>query len=166
MQKSIMFAAAAVFLTTPATAQTYDDERRLEAFSRADLIATLNQLEAETTDRENSRNIQIEFANGMKAEGLLTACGEATDETACLGTLIHATFSAPENALPTAVLDAINTYNARENFGRAFLDENGTISLRTYIIADGGITMENYRRQIELWVVSAADFFGYLYPKD
>lgn len=32
-----------------------------------------------------------------------------------------------------------------------------------YIIADGGITRENYRRQIGLWFGSVVDFFGYLY---
>ncbi len=64
------------------------------------------------------------------------------------------------------MLDAINTYNRMENFGRAYLDEDGTISLRMYIIADGGITMENYRSQIALWVSSAEDFFGYLYGED
>lgn len=166
MRQVLIFAAASMLLAAPAAAQSFDPERQLETFSKADLIATLGELGALASSIEGETNLRVEFANGMKANAVLQACDDAASETNCFGTSILANFSAPESADPTAILEAINTYNYRENFGRAYIDEEGNISVRMYIISDGGITMESYRRQIQLWAASAEDFFGYLYGDD
>jgi hypothetical protein len=53
-------------------------------------------------------------------------------------------------------------YNYRKNFGRAYLAPDGRISVRLYLIADGGITMDHYRRQIGLCAISAQKLPGYV----
>ena len=40
---------------------------------------------------------------------------------------------------------------------------DGQITLRMYIIADGGITMANYKRQLALFSLSAAKLPDYVY---
>ena len=84
----------------------------------------------------------------------------------CFATSILALFSAPEGATPEQINAAINQYNYNENFGRAYIDEEGDISVQLYVISDGSITRENYRRQIELWEYSLQDFTTYLYPEE
>lgn len=166
MYKIFGLAAAALLIASPAAAQGFDPERTLQTFERADFLATLAQLGAEATPIEGQTNLRIEFASGLKADGVLMACDDNASESNCYGTSIMASFSAPDDADPETVLEAINTYNYRENFGRAFIDPEGDIQVRMYIISDGGITMEDYRRQIELWTNSAERFFGYLYGEE
>lgn len=166
MQKIFGLAAAALFIAPPAAAQDFDGERMLQTFERADFLATLAELGADATPVEGQTNLRIEFSNGLKADGVLMACDDNATETNCYGTSILASFSAPDDGDPEAILEAINTYNYRENFGRAFIDADGDIQVRMYIISDGGITMEDYRRQILLWTNSAERFFGYLYGEE
>lgn len=163
MTKELMALALALGLGSMAQAQDFDPARQLDHFSRADFLATLDQIGAKHEIEEGAPNIIIEFDNGLKADGLLMACEDQDTSEKCLGTSLLSTFSAPEGGSEAEIAAAITEYNFRENFGRAYVDPNGEISLRTYIIADGKITMENYRRQITLFVNSATDFFDYLY---
>ncbi len=164
MRSTILAAAAAIaFLGTPAQAQT---TQTLTQFTRADLEQALTDAGATITPSETPvERIDFSFEDGVLADGLLLACEDAEKKTKCLGSSLLATFTPADGATPEQIREAINNYNYRENFGRAFLDEDGTISVRMYIIADGGITRENYSRQIGLWFTSVIDFFGYLYPE-
>lgn len=159
MALSLMLAAG---MATIAQAQSYDAERELDYFTTGALKATLAELDASTSDREGVPNISVEFDNGLKADALLMACDDQDTATNCLGTSILATFARPENVTGAQIAAAINEYNFRQNFGRAYESPQGEISLRMYIIADGGITMDNYRSQIGLFAVSAERFAGYL----
>ena len=102
----------------------------------------------------------------MTADALLLACEDDKAKTRCLGSSMLATFAADAGTTREQVMEAVNKYNYNENFGRAYVDPDGVIAVRMYIIADGGITRENYRSQIGLWFASVVDFFGYLYPED
>jgi len=165
MRSTILAAAAAAiaFLSTPAHAQ---NTQTLTQFTRADLEQALTEAGATITPSETSaERIDFSFDDGVLAEGLLLACEDAEKKTGCLGSALLATFTPADGAKPEQIQEAINSYNYSENFGRAYLDEDGTISVSMYIIADGGITRENYSRQIGLWFNSVIDFFGYLYPE-
>ena len=159
MALALMLAAGTA---TTAQAQSYDAERELDRFSRDALKATLAELGATATEREDMPNMAVEFDNGLKADALLMACEDQATSSNCLGTSILATFARPEGATGAQIAGAINEYNYRQNFGRAYESPQGEISLRMYIIADGGITMDNYRNQIGLFAVSAGKFVGYL----
>ena len=161
MRPLILAAAAALaFVTTSAEAQS------LQYFTRADFERALKEAGATitTTDPEAER-IDFEFNGGVIADGLIMACEDNVAKTRCLGSSMLATFE-PEDRTPEQVMQAINTYNYQENFGRAYLDDGGTISVRMYIIADGGISPANYANQIGLWFASVSDFFGYLYGEE
>ena len=148
-------------LALPVNAQ---ESGLLETFDRADLIAALKANGARHEEMPDSRSINVTFASGVFANALLLACSDEDLEAECLGTSLLATFN-PQGRSESEVIEAINAYNYRENFGRAYVDPKGTVSVRLYIISDGGITRENYRRQIALWENSLNDFFEYLYGK-
>ncbi|QUL38579.1 YbjN domain-containing protein [Erythrobacter sp. JK5] len=156
-------AALALALGTAAQAQ---DSDTIQTFTKADFTQALDAVGATYDVHDDRRNIDISFGNGLKADGLLMACDDNETESNCYGTSILATFSAPTGADDASIAKAIGEYNYRENFGRAYLDPEGTISVRMYIISDGGIVRENYSRQIELWATSLGDFIGYLYPEE
>lgn len=136
----------------------------LQHFTRADFEQALVDAGAEITPGEDAQRVDFSFEGSVVADGLLLACDEGTQNN-CLGSSMLATFTADEGTTPEQITQAINAYNYNENFGRAYVDPDGTISVRMYIIADGGITRENYSSQIGLWFSSAVDFFGYLYPE-
>lgn len=157
MRGTILAAAVLALTTTTAQAQS------LQHFTRADFERALVEAGATiTTEDPKSERIDFEFEGGVIADALLLACEDNVAKTKCLGSSMLATFE-PEGKTREQVIEAINTYNYKENFGRAYLDPDGTISLRMYIIADGGISRANYSSQIGLWFASVSDFFGYLY---
>lgn len=159
MRWTILAAATLALTTTTAQAQS------LQHFTRADFERALVDAGATiTTEDPKSERIDFSFDGGVIADALLLACEDNAAKTKCLGSSMLATFE-PEGKTREQVIEAINTYNYKENFGRAYLDPDGTISLRMYIIADGGITRANYSSQIGLWFASVSDFFGYLYDE-
>lgn len=160
MRWMILAAAALALSTTSAQAQS------LQHFTRADFERALVEAGATiTTEDPKAERIDFEFDGGVIADALLLGCEDNVAKTKCLGSSMLATFEA-EDRTAEQVMQAINTYNYKENFGRAYLDEDGTISVRMYIIADGGITPANYSSQIGLWFASVSDFFGYLYGEE
>lgn len=161
----IMAAAALATVSLAGEAQA-QNSGTIKVFTRADLERALKNLNATFEKQPDYRNIDITFDGSILADGLLLACEEEETEKNCYGTSLLATFEDPTGATRAQVLEAINTYNYSENFGRAYIDPDGVISVRMYIISDGGITRENYEAQIDLWVGSLNSFFEYLYPEE
>lgn len=162
MKVGIFGALLAIGASTTVHAQTFDPERELEVFTLSALKATLAQLGANTVDQEGKPNITVEFSNGLNADAVLMACEDQATSTGCLGTSILVTYSTPASVSADQVREGINEYNYRQNFGRAYLDPNGQISVRFYVIADGGLSMENYRQYIGLFANSAAKLPDYV----
>ncbi|MBA4044436.1 MAG: YbjN domain-containing protein [Erythrobacter sp.] len=165
MRWTLMLAGAAALALGGGAAQAQSADT-LQVFTRADFERALVDAGATitSTDRTDPR-IDFTFEGEVQADGLLLACEEDATLKNCYGSSILATFTADDGTTDEQIKDAINTYNYNENFGRAYVDPDGVISVRMYIISDGGITRENYSRQIGLWFASVVDFFGYLYPE-
>ena len=161
-----IMAATALAAGTWGNAAQAQGSGTIEVFTRADFERALKNLNATFEKQPEYRNIDITFEGSILADGLLLACEDEEAEKNCYGTSILATFEDPVGADRAKILEAINTYNFSENFGRAYIDPDGVIAVRMYIISDGGITRENYEAQISLWVSSLDSFFGYLYPEE
>ncbi len=162
MKAIILGTLLAVCASTAADAQSCNASTRIDTFTTSALRATLAELGATTEDRDGVQNMTVRFSNGLVADALLMACEDQATSTNCLGTSILASFATPKDATPEQVREGINEYNYRQNFGRAYVSPNGTIQVRLYVIADGGITMENYRQMIGLFARSAAKLPGYI----
>lgn len=163
MRWTILAAAAMLGALGSVSAQA-QSAQTLQHFTRADFERALRDAGANITTSEDPQRINFTFEGDVAADALLLACDEGTQNN-CLGSSMLATFTADEGTTADQVMAAINAYNYNENFGRAYIDDEGTISVRMYIISDGGITRENYSSQIGLWFGSVVDFFGYLYPE-
>lgn len=159
-----ILAAAAMLGALGSGAVQAQSAQTLQHFTRADFERALRDAGANITTGEDPQRINFTSEGDVAADALLLACDEGTQNN-CLGSSMLATFTADEGTTADQVMAAINAYNYNENFGRAYVDEEGTISVRMYIISDGGITRENYSSQIGLWFGSVVDFFGYLYPE-
>ena len=163
MRKAIILGAMlAICASTAAHSQSFDASRQLEFFTTDALKATLAELGATTQDHEGVANITVTFSNGLKGDALLMACRVPETSTDCMGTSILVTYTTPDSATTAQIRDGIDEYNYRKNFGRAYLDPEGKVQVRFYVIADGGITMGNYRQQIRLFARSAADLPDYI----
>lgn len=158
----ILGAVALAMVGTAAQAQSGDT---LQTFTRDDFKAALANIGATATDMEGARNIDITFEGSILADGLLLACDDDESESNCYGTSILATFEPDVGTTDAQITEAVNTYNYLENFGRAYVDPDGVISVRMYIISDGGITRANYEAQLTLFANSLGEFFTYLYPQ-
>lgn len=158
--------AAAAALALGSTAAQAQSAQTLSHFTRADFEQALTEAGATITSAAGSERIDFTFEGGVTADALLLACEDEATKRRCLGSSMLATFEADAGTTREQVMEAVNKYNYNENFGRAYVDPDGVIAVRMYIIADGGITRENYASQIGLWFASVVDFFGYLYPED
>lgn len=164
IKTTIIAASAAIAMqAAPTLAQ---NSGTIETFTRADLYEALTANEATYEPSEDNRTINVTFKNELRANAAVMACDDDDEEINCYATSILSTFGKPDGLSIEDVETAVTTYNYRENFGRAYVDpESGRISVRIYIISDGGITRENYRRQIELWATSLSYFVEYLYER-
>lgn len=142
------------------------DSETLATFSRDNLKAALTAIGATHEDSRTGKSVNVIFGGGLKANAVTTACQDEENKSECYGTSILATFGKPEAASESDVRNAINEYSYRENFGRAYFNPEGEISVRIYIISDGGISRVNYERQISLWEESLKDFVSYLYKEN
>lgn len=156
-------AAALAMQPTMASAQGGD---RIKFFTLEELQRALDAIGATYVDAGDDRSINITFKSTLLANGLVMSCEDQETELNCYGTSILAVFDPAPGTSEQDIANAITQYNYNENFGRAYVDPSGDISVRIYIIADGGITRENYRRQIELWSQSLEYFTTYLYPAE
>ena len=163
MKAFLLGLALASVSVTAANAQSFDASRQMESFTKGALKATLAELGAQVEEKADMPNMTVVFSNGLKGDALLMACSDAETLTRCLGTSILVTYETPDDATPAQVRDGINEYNYRQNFGRAYLDPEGKISIRLYLIADGGMTMENYRQNIGLFALAVAKLPDYVY---
>lgn len=167
MMRHLILALAGAVALSSAVAAEAQSKGTLQTFTRADFEAALKDAGATiTTEDPSSPRIDFTFEGGVIADALLLACEDETRQVNCYGSSMLATFEADEGTSKEQVMEAINTYNYKKNFGRAYVDPEGVISLRMYIISDGGITRENYSRQIGLWFNSVVDFFDYLYGEE
>ena len=163
MKAFVLGAVLACGMVSGANAQANSSDRPMTQFTRSALLSALSGIDAETEEQSGKPNISVTFDNGLMGDALLMACEDQQTSRNCLGTSILVTYETPDDATPAKVREAINEYNYRQNFGRAYLDPDGQISLRMYIIADGGITMANYKRQLALFSLSAAKLPDYVY---
>lgn len=166
MRWTILLAAAALAASEVlgASAAHAQSAQVIQNFTRADFETALRDAGATIAESEDPDRIDFTFEGSVNADALLLACDEGTKNN-CFGSSLLATFAADEGTTDAQVMEAVNQYNYNQNFGRAYVDPDGVISVRMYIISDGGITRDNYSRQIGLWFGSVVNFFGYLYPE-
>jgi hypothetical protein len=150
--------ALATVPAQPAAAQDYSASRIIDSFDIAKLRAVVDQLDATIVEKSDG-GFRITFANGTVSSAEFTACREDT----CLGTHLTATFSKPSDKTVSQTETLVRDYNRNNRTLTVYNLGNGRSQADLYIIADGGITMKNYLRQLSLYAYSLKKYRGAIY---
>ena len=164
-----LFLAAALAVGTasvavapaPASAQTFSESRIIKSFDIETLRAVVTELGG-TIERKDDGNYRIKFANGTVSSVKFTACTSGS----CLGTHLQGSFGKPSRLNVSETEELVNNFNRDRRALKVWNRGEGRSMADHYIIADGGITMENYRRQLSLYSYMLLTFRKELYAED
>lgn len=149
--RHLIFAAAlatgtATMAVSPAHAQDFSASRIIDGFDYDTLRAVILEMGATIEPGQNDGYL-IKFANGTAATASFTVCSTGK----CLGTNISARFGKPSDKTDAEIEELVVDYNRRWNAGKSYLTDDGRPVVQAYMIADGGLTMENYRMQLAVY---------------
>ncbi|GAA4039244.1 YbjN domain-containing protein [Parerythrobacter jejuensis] len=149
--RHLIFAAAlatgtATMAVAPANAQAFNASRTISSFDYNTLKAVVEQMGATIEPGQNNGYL-IKFSNGTAATARFTACSTGQ----CLGTNISARFGLPSDKTKAQVAELVRDFNSRWSAGKSYVIEDGRAVVQGYMIADGGISMENYRMQLVVY---------------
>lgn len=146
-------------LVAPAAqAQSFDGDRIITSFDIGTLRAALEELGATITAKDSGGYL-IKFANGTASSVYLTACGSGP----CLGTHLKGSFGSPSDKSVVTVERIVTEFNKNMRPIKVYNRGSGRSMAEMYIISDGGITMENYKRQLSLYAFTLQKFREALY---
>lgn len=132
-----------------ASAQDFSAGRIIDRFNHDTLVTVVTEMGGTVEESPNDGWL-IRFPNGTAATANFTVCDDETEQS-CLGTSIAGRFAKPTDMSDAEIAALVTDYNARWSAGKSYMTEDGRPVVQTYIIADGGITMENYRMQLVVY---------------
>ena len=155
MRKLILAAAlatsTAMVAATPAPANaqttTFSASRIINSFDIATLRAAVTELGGTVQAKDDGNGYRIEFDNGTVTSAYFTACSTGV----CYGTHLQGSFGKPSDKTVAQTEALVAEFNKNNRTIKVWSLEEGRSMADHYIIADGGITMENYRRQLSLY---------------
>jgi len=152
MHKTIYAAALAIgsvstaLIPAPAFAQSYSASRVIGHFDIDSLSAVMNELDGTIESKEGGGYL-LKFSNGTAATATFTVC----DSGRCRGMNILGSFGKPSDKSGEETAELVRDYNQRWNAAKAYPKDDGGAYVQTYLIADGGITMDNFRAQLNVY---------------
>lgn len=141
-----------------AEAQSFSQSRLVDSFDIATLRSVVAELDA-TIEAKDNGGYTITFANGTVSSVELTACRSDT----CLGTHLTATFGKPSDKSVSQTEEIVRDFNRKRRTLTVYNLGNGRSQADLYIIADGGITMQNYLRQLSLYAFMLKEYRKAIY---
>ncbi|MBA3676207.1 MAG: YbjN domain-containing protein [Sphingosinicella sp.] len=120
-----------------------ENNQLLPAFNQANVEAVLNAIGARSqrTSGGEKPALAITFPNGRKARVSLGACN--ADGSACKSLSIQSNWTRIANSPPDRVTAAVQRFNQRYSFGKAYLTEDGRPGMQRYLTADYGFIRGN-----------------------
>lgn len=131
----------------PLAAQEFQASRVIESFDIGTLRAVVTELGGTVREHSDGDGYFVRFSNGRGTKVSFTACRAS----GCLGTHLEASFAKPRGKSEVAAQNIAVEFNQSERALKTYHLGDGRTMAEHYIIADGGITMENYRRQFSLF---------------
>lgn len=120
-----------------------ENSQLLPAFNQSNVEAVLSAIGARhlRTGGGSKPGLAVTFANGRKALITLGACnGEGS---ACKSLSMQSNWTRIANSPPERVASAIQRFNQRYSFGKAYLTEDGRPGMQRYLTADYGFVRGN-----------------------
>lgn len=100
--------------------------------------------------------IAVAFANNRRAVISLLSC--SGDGLACRGLGIQSSWNAPAGTPPARVAAAIEQYNRRYSFAKAFVAGNGRLTLQRYLTGDYGFIRGDLAVNLQVFANQAERF--------
>ena len=150
--------AIATLPTQEVAAQDFSASRVIDSFDIGKLRAVVAELDATIVEKPEG-GYRITFSNGTVSSVKFTAC---TNDI-CLGTHLTATFAKPSDKSVSQTEQIVRDYNRNKRILTVYNLEEGRSQADLYIIADGGITMQNYLRQLSLYAYALKDYRSAIY---
>lgn len=120
-----------------------ENSQVLPAFTAANVETVLSAIGARHQRRGSAREpvLLVTFANNRKAVLSLGGCN--ADASACKSLSMQANWTRIANATPAQTAVAIQRFNQRYSFGKAFMMEDGRPGMQRYLTADYGFVRGN-----------------------
>ena len=100
--------------------------------------------------------IAVAFANNRRAVISLLSCNG--DGSACRALGIQSSWNAPAGAAPARVAAAIEQFNRRYSFAKAFVGANGRLTLQRYLTGDYGFIRGDLAVNLQVFANQAERF--------
>ena len=128
-------------------------------------IAIYNGGATATPLDDDANTLRIAFPNGMRAIARRMACLKVpgSEEDRCKGLILLGYFSKPEGVSEAQQQAALTRFGLEQNLASVVVNREGEHVVKTYIIFDGGITLENLIVRIALFGESVKAYQGMLY---
>lgn len=120
-----------------------ENNQLLPAFSHATVAPVLDSIGARYSRTGGAANpgFNVTFANGRKAVLSLGACN--ADGSGCKSLSMQSSWTRIANSPMPRVAEAIQRFNQRYSFGKAYLTEDGRPGMQRYLTADYGFIRGN-----------------------
>ena len=141
---SLAVAAAPAHAQVPWNPRAPENNQLLPAFNYANVESVLTSIRASHQRQSNdpARPIIVAtFPNGKRAVIALLSC--SADGAACKALGIQASWNAPAGAQPAALALAVERFNQRYSFSKAYMTSAGRPALQRYLTADYGFVRGN-----------------------
>ncbi len=120
-----------------------ENSQLLPAFNQANVEEVLGAIGARSQRTSGGARpaLAVTFPNGRKALVSLGACN--ADGSACKSLSVQSNWTRIANSPPDRVGTAIQRFNQRYSFGKAYLTEDGRPGMQRYLTADYGFIRGN-----------------------
>lgn len=146
---------------TPAQAPAPVIIERIEPATLLEALARIGA-EAELLG-EDGEAYRVVFANGARA--VLQRAGCARDDV-CSGLLMLGLFTVPQDRPAADSEETRRSFSATYNAVSVITNERGEHLVKSYVIADGGITTENLTAQLGVFAEALGAYSAALYDTD
>ncbi|MEO1729154.1 MAG: hypothetical protein AAFR64_00285 [Pseudomonadota bacterium] len=114
---------------------------------------------------DDANTLRIAFPNGIRAIARRMACIEAqgAEEEECKGLILLGYFSKPDDVSEAQQQAALTRFGLEQNLASVVVNREGEHVVKSYIIFDGGITIDNLIVRIALFGESVKAYQELLY---
>ncbi len=135
---------------------TPDDAERLFAAIKA---------KAEPTQSDSSVGYTVTLSWGLQLDVQLQNCEDKPRAVKCRTLSMIANFGQPDGTNRRDALELANQNNQRDVYGRAFVNSNDQIILRTALIATGNETLLGFAQKFAGWQYHLSRFYLSVYDE-
>jgi len=158
-----LLALAGTIAAPPLSAQgqALDPDTVIDAIDETTLNRAITAIGATSAPLDDENNtVRIAYPNGMRGVARRMAC---SPENGCKGLILLGYFSKPDGVSEEQQQAALTRFGLEQNLASVMVNREGEHVVKSYIIFDGGITIDNLIVRIALFGESVKTYQELLY---